>query len=549
MTALQFGKGAYLRSYAGSPEIQLLNRFMEAVPSNAREGVGLIARQGTTYRATIGVGPIRKTYSKLGLFNGDLFAVSKNTLYRYSAAGVVTPIAGVIGSGNPKFTWDSGPGYQHLFVSDGELLQVYKGGTLAVGKIASTHATGSLTGSTPTNQVINIGGTYYSWNAAVDTGAPDGTSAHPWLAKPTSGGDPWTAMARLLMFVGVPGTDFSTALTGPSLAVTAVANGGPPATSLTLTAINEGVLGNAIATTILSGAGIAWGAVTLVGAVLPTNQVLCIGGVYYSWNASVNANAPDGSAAHPWLANPTSGGDPWTAMANLLDFIGVPGTDFSTALGTANTQVTALANGGPPATSLSLTSILDNTSGNAIVTTVAGTAGLVWGAATLIGGGIQTLLGVYVPTGEPINGLCTLDHYIMASVGKANKMFFILPGAIVIQTLNFFAKESSPDPIMDLCTVGDMFLAAGSGSIETWYATGSLNAPFAPIQGRTVARGIVDGTLVNVHDSAFFVGSDGVVYTYGVAGYAQGGAGFQRVSDNGIEERIRLLTRAQAGVP
>ena len=410
MTALKFGLGAYKRSYAGSPEIQLLNRFLEPVPTNTREQIGLLARQGTTLRATIGVGPIRKSYSKLGLFDGDLFVVSKNALYRYSASGVVTHIGGVIGNGNPKFTWDSGPGYQHLFVSDGELLQVYIGGS---------HASGTLTG-TPTNQVIDIGGTYYSWNAAVDTNSPDGTSAHPFLA------------------------------------------------------------------------------------------------------------------------NPASGTDPFFAMANLLSFIGVPGVDFSTVIGGPNTQVTASASNSPT-DEMSVTAISEFSDGNSIATSVFSGAGLAWGASTLTGGGTHALEGVWVPTGEPINGLCTLDHYVMASVGNSNKMFFIAPGDITIDSLNFFAKESNPDPIQDLCTVGDNFLAAGSGSVETWYATGDLNAPFAPIQGRTVARGIVDGTLVNVQDSAFFVGSDGVVYMFG-------GNGFTRISDNGIEERIRILTRQQAGV-
>ena len=414
MTALKFGQGAYKRSYAGSPEIQLLNRFLEPVPSNTREQIGLLARQGTTLLATIGAGPIRKNYSKLGLFDGDMFTVSKNTLYRYNAAGVVTPIGGVIGNGNPKFAWDSGPGYQHLFVSDGEILQVYIGGT---------HASGTLTGSAPTTQVIEIGGVYYGWNTSVDTNAPDGTSAHPFLA------------------------------------------------------------------------------------------------------------------------NPTSGGDAFTAMANLLNFIGVPGTDFSSVIGGANTLVTAQALGGPPATSLKVTAISEFADGDAITTTVFSGTGIAWATATLTGGGTHALEGVWVPTGEPINALCSLDHYVMASVGGSNKMFFIEPGDIVIDALNFFAKESNPDPIQDLCTVGDNFLACGSGSVETWYATGDLNAPFAPIQGRTVAsgRGVIDGTLVNIQDTAFFVGSDGVVYAFG-------GNGYQRISDNGIEERIRILTRAQAGV-
>lgn len=416
MVALQFGRGAYKRNYAGAPEIQLLNRFIERMPSNFREKMGLLARAGTGTLAYVppnyAGAVIRRFYSKRGLFNNDLFIVSGNNLYRYLAAspGGLIQIQGVIGdSGVPKFAYDSGPGYQHLFVTDGELLQVYKGGT---------QASGTLTG-TPTSQVIKIGTTYYSWNASVNTGPPDGTSAHPWLANP--------------------------------------------------------------------------------------------------------------------------GSDAFTALANMLDFIGTPGVDFSSGLAGANTQVTASAHGGPPATSVVLQAISDMTDGNSIATTIFSGSGISFSTATLTGGGVQTLYGVYMPTGQAVNGICTLDHYVMVSIAGSNVMYFIEPGDVVVDPLNFFAKEANPDPIADLCTIGDTFLAAGTGSIETWYPTGDLNAPFAPIEGQTVSRGIVDGSLVNVQDTPIFVANDGIVYAM-VQGV------LQRISDNGIEERIRRLLRTTAGL-
>lgn len=405
--------GAYKRDYAGAPEIKLVNRFIESMPSNLREQMSLLARPGTNLltsaAADTSAGLIRRLYTKIGLFNNDLFIVSGGNFYRYTASGgELIPITGFIGSGIPKLTWDSGIGYQHLFIADGTLLQYYAGGS---------HATGTLTGSYSSSQVLDIGGTYYGYNAAVDT------------------------------------------------------------------------------------------------------------------------NSPDGSAAHPWLCNP--GTDPITAMANMLNYIGTPGADFSTNLRGANTEVTAVANGGPPASSLTLTAITDLAAGNLITTTISG-SGMSWGAATLAGGGVHSLFGVYVPTGEPINAVCSLDHYVMASVGGSNKMFFIQPGDVTIDTLNFFSKESNPDPIYDLLTFGDTFLACGPGSIENWYATGDLNAPFAPIEGRTTARGIIDGSLVLVQDTPVLLGSDGVVYTYT--------QGLTRVSTHGIEERIREQLRSAAGI-
>jgi hypothetical protein len=117
-------------------------------------------------------------------------------------------------------------------------------------------------------------------------------------------------------------------------------------------------------------------------------------------------------------------------------------------------------------------------------------------------------------------------------------MFFLEPGSTTVNTLDFFSKESNPDPVLDLLTAGDVFIAAGAGSIETWYPTGNADAPFAPIEGRTIARGIVDGSLVLVQDTPVFVGADGVVYAVG--------QGLTRISNHGIEERIRELMHAQA---
>lgn len=414
MTKLNFGLGAYLRQFAGAPQIELSNRFIEKMPTNLQEGVGLLARPGTnlltTAVADTNTGTIRKTYSKIGLFNGDLFIVSGANFYRLVASDDnLIQISGEIGPGEPKIAYDVGPGYNHLFIADGLLLQLYPGGSLA---------TSTLTGSPTVDDTIDIGGTYFRWAANVDAGSPNGTAANPWRAHNTD--DNLTSMSKLLNFTGTPGVNYSSGLTG------------------------------------------------------------------------------------------------------------------------ANTLVTALAVGGPPATSMVVSSISDTTAGNSIVSSVYAGSGISWSDETLVGGGIQALQGVPTPTGEPINSLCTLDHFVMASVSGTNKMFFIEPGDDTIDALNFFSKESNPDAITDLLTVGDTFLAAGTGSIETWYPTGELTAPFAPIEGRTFARGIIEGTLVLVQETPMFVGADGIVYALGQS--------MQRISDHGIEERIREQLRLEAGI-
>lgn len=425
MTTLPLGIGAYKRASSGEPEIKLVNRFFEKSPTNMREKYALLARPGTalwnTFLADTPGGLLRGLYSKVGIFNSELFVVSGKNLYRSNTANVTTHIQGEIrGTGRPNVTWAKGVGYERIFIADGLLLNFYDGGTHATGTLTKTGAI--------TTEKVSIGGTWYAWNAAVDTGPPDGTQAFPWLANP--GSDPMAALAAMLSFDGVPGVDFSTLLAGPNTLVTALSQGGPPGTSMKVTAISEEVAGNAITTT--------------------------------------------------------------TVGANVA-----------------------------------------------------------WGDTHLNGGGVHAMHGVAMPNGDPAGPVATLDEFVLVAKAGSPKFYFIRPGETTIDPLSFMTKESNPDNIVDLITAGDVLIIVGRASTETWYATGDANTPFAPLKGRTLARGAVPGTTVLVEDSVLLVGSDGIVYR--IAGSSYGAGAYQataisRVSDHGIEEKIRRQLRREAGL-
>lgn len=422
MVSVPLGISAYERNYAGDPVVRVENRFLEVNPTNLKEKISLLSRPGTKFLAGFaGSGPLRRCFSELGLFNSDLFVVVGTNLYRYTSTGLTIPITGrILGSGPPNLTWARGAAYQQLFIADGLLFQYYNGGT---------QATGTLTlagGTTISTQVVQIGPTYYAWNANVDTGSPAGTLAAPWLANP--------------------------------------------------------------------------------------------------------------------------GTDPLAALANLIAFNGVPGVDFSSALGGPSTIVTSQVSGGPPAGLLNATAISEMTDGNAIATAVTGAAGLTWGAATLAGGGIHVLHGISMPDGLGANALAALSDFVLVSVSNAQQFYFLNPGETVIDALNFASKESRPDPIVDMMAVGDNVLIMGAKSTETWYATGNIAAPFAPIAGRTFQRGVVRGTACVVKDAVLLVGEDGIVYSIGYI-YGSGTPyGVNRISHHGIEERIRVQLRAEQGI-
>jgi hypothetical protein len=292
----------------------------------------------------------------------------------------------------------------------------------------------------------------------------------------------------------------------------------------------------------------ASGTLTLTSTI--ANQVIEIGGTYYSWAATVDpVTTPDGTSSKPYLALLGTGlsadEDSLANMVKLINFSGTPGIDYSSSVPGANAGVTATSTD----TTLVVTAI-DNTGfGNAITTSVFSGSGIAWDGSTLSGGGGAELRQVvgYDPS-EKIKALTTVSSYVLASVGDTWKFYWIEPGEVTIDPLNFASKESNPDPILDMLTVGDQALIMGAGSTENWYATGDFNAPFAPVKGRVYQRGLVEGTPVVVDDGVILVGNNGVVYEIG---YQVGGEvswGVHRISTNTIEERIRRQLRREQGL-
>lgn len=309
----------------------------------------------------------------------------------------------------------------------------------------------------------------------------------------------------------------------------------------------------------------AMGTLTLSGGSITDfaggGQVININGTYYAWSANVNTGTPAGTSGSPYLAKLgsatpdalglTNDASSLSNMALLLNFAGVSGSDYSATLAGPSTVVTAT---GPSdniaATVLVLTAIVDLSGGNLITTSVFSGTHLAWGAATLTGGGNQALQAVTgMGAAEVPASLTNLSSNVLVAVGASQKFYWIEPGRVVIDPLNFASKESNPDNISQMNTIGDQALINGDGSTENWYATGNFNAPFAPVEGRVYSRGAVAGTAVVVKDELVLVGDDGVVYAIG---YTWGGTaqyGVNRISTHGIEERIRTAIRANQGFP
>lgn len=257
-----------------------------------------------------------------------------------------------------------------------------------------------------------------------------------------------------------------------------------------------------------------------------------IGGTWYQWVNTVISGA--GLQMNPFKV--LIGIDLEESLENMvkaLTFTGTQGVTYSSQLAGQNQQVTAVSD----PTTMTVTARTDLSDGNLIVTGVepGGSGNVAWTDPTLTGGGTHALTGVEVPDGLPPISVATLKSYVLVALGRTDRFYWIQPGALVIDPLDFATAESQPDHILQITIVGDTAWFVGEDTTEVWYATGDSTAPFRPVSGRVYDQGAVEGTPVNIKGTVFLVGTDNVVYA--VSG------GVQRISNHGIEEMIRLHLR------
>lgn len=115
------------------------------------------------------------------------------------------------------------------------------------------------------------------------------------------------------------------------------------------------------------------------------------------------------------------------------------------------------------------------------------------------------------------------------------RFYWLVPGEMAIDPLNFATAESLPDKAVAVRRLGDEFWIFGTQNIEVWQPTGDLDAPFQRASGRNFERGCLARDTVRRFDNTLvWVGDDYQVY--------RASSVPQVISDPGISERIRKAT-------
>jgi hypothetical protein len=250
-TRIKLGTTDLSRSVAQVPDVRLLNRYFEADPTNQEDQTDLLTRPGVTKFLEEGTGPIRQVYSQPGSFEGDLFFVSGDTVYRVDHTTNVATSIGTLSTSTNAVSMTATDVY--LFVADGDALYYYTDNDYARGTLTAT--------AIAAGDVIQVGAMYYQFATDVTTGSPTGLVGAPWLVKlGVNLEDSIINLSAAIKGDGSFGTQYSIVL-NPNSDVT-VDHITP--TTLVARAVFAGTDGNAFATTETSG-GASWGAATLAG--------------------------------------------------------------------------------------------------------------------------------------------------------------------------------------------------------------------------------------------------------------------------------------------
>lgn len=518
---LPLGRGAYKRAAAREPEVKLINRYFEDNPTNFENGVALLTRPGTELLKEIGTGRIRRTWSQSGTFDDSLFVVSGATLYRLNTDLSLEQVDGTIsGEGNPEIDGTR----DIVFIADGTSLQYYSGsGAAAAGTL-------TLTGNAGNNETVTIGTQTYTWKTALTTG---GTAPNEVLIGASA------AASIDNLIAAINGGSGAGTLYGSQTEINldVVASDGAGTTMLATAKLN-GTAGNAIATTETMANG-SWGAATLAGGTTGkatgtltltgnavNNETVTVGAVTYTWKTALT-----GAANEVFV-----GALATNSIDNLIAAInGAAGEGTTYGTGTVyNPSATAVAGAGD---TMDVTARAGGSAGNTIVTTETMTNGS-WGAATLAGGANATLRTIAMPDNLSVVSLGVLGGYVILVVANSDRWYYIEPGALVVDALNFYTAEAKPDELINVVIRGDQAWLFGEQTTEVWYLNGAgdPNDPFDRAEQRAFSRGVFEGTPVGISDAVMVVGDDFVVYEIVDSP--------RRVSTHGIEERIRLAAEA-----
>lgn len=145
----------------------------------------------------------------------------------------------------------------------------------------------------------------------------------------------------------------------------------------------------------------------------------------------------------------------------------------------------------------------------------------------------------YEDTPAPVQSVACINSYFLLSVRNSQRFYWILPGEVDPDPLDFASAERTPDDIESINILMDEIWMIGTSAPEVWIATSDSDNPFARISGRVYDEGcasrdtIATGVANNLPCLFWVTDTRTVVLAQGTP---------QKISTEAIEEKLKIAT-------
>lgn len=129
---------AYVARSVNAADNRMINLFPEIIPEGGKEPAFLNRAPGLKLKVSVGLGPIRGLWE----FNGNLYVVSRDKLYKVDSTYAVTTLGTVAGTSGPVSMADNGT---QLFVACNGPSFIYNATTNAFAQITDSDFPGAVT--------------------------------------------------------------------------------------------------------------------------------------------------------------------------------------------------------------------------------------------------------------------------------------------------------------------------------------------------------------------------------------------------------------------
>jgi hypothetical protein len=149
----------------------------------------------------------------------------------------------------------------------------------------------------------------------------------------------------------------------------------------------------------------------------------------------------------------------------------------------------------------------------------------------------------YTPNPAKVGSVAVINGYILMTVLGTQRFYWITPGAVNPDPLNFASAERLPDPIVSVRVISDEIWFMGASGPEVWMTTGDLDSPFQRTAGRVYSDGcLTNNTCVN----AVYEGLPCLLWVTDTKSVVLAQGQIAKVSDESVEELLKTATNLRA---